>query len=163
MGTGKTAVGKRLASALGMRFYDSDGEIEKVTGMTISQAHRKYGEIRIKSEENLVIERVSKNRNCVIAMGGSFLPDEDRMEYLKKDFFVISLTARPDVIFERVKRRNSRSAIKKGDGMDQIVQMMERRNQIYRNADFQMDTSEMDFQQIVERILSIFRGEKKDE
>ena len=35
MGTGKTAVGKRLAGILNMDFYDSDQEIEKVTGMPI--------------------------------------------------------------------------------------------------------------------------------
>jgi shikimate kinase len=163
MGTGKTAIGKRLASALGMRFFDSDEEIEKVTGMSVSQVHRKYGEIRLKSEENLVIERISKNRNCVIAMGGNFLPDPDRLEYLKKDFFVISLTARPDVIYERVKRRNNRPAIKKGDNMERIVQMMEERGQLYQNADFQLDTSEMDFQQILEHILDCFRKKTKDE
>lgn len=35
MGTGKTAVGKRLAALLDKEFYDSDQEIEAVTGMTL--------------------------------------------------------------------------------------------------------------------------------
>jgi shikimate kinase len=163
MGTGKTAIGKRLASALGMRFFDSDEEIEKVTGMSIAQVYRKYGMIRLRSEENLVIERISKQNNCVIAMGGNFLPNVERLEYLKKDFFVISLTARPEVIYERVKRRNNRPTIKKGDTMDQIVQMMGERDKIYQNADFQLDTSEMDFQQIMDHILGYFRSKTKDE
>jgi shikimate kinase len=161
MGTGKTAIGRRLASALGMRFFDSDEEIEKVAGMPVSQVYRKYGEIRLRSEENLVIERIAKNRHCVVAMGGNFLPDKDRLEYLKRSFFVISLTARPEVIYERVKRRNNRPMIKKGDGMDQIVQMIQEREQIYRDADFQLDTSEMDFQQIVDRILGYVHNENK--
>jgi shikimate kinase len=163
MGTGKTAIGKRLASALGMRFFDSDEEIEKVTGMSIAQVYRKHGEIRLRSEENLVIERMAKHKSCVIAMGGNFLPDLERLEYLKKNFFVISLTARPEVIYERVKRRNNRPTIKKKDNMDHIVQMMEERDKIYRNADFQLDTSEMDFQQIIEHILGYFRDKTKDE
>ena len=34
MGSGKTAVGRRLASLLGKQFFDSDAEIEKRTGRT---------------------------------------------------------------------------------------------------------------------------------
>jgi shikimate kinase len=163
MGTGKTAIGKRLASVLGMKFFDSDAEIEKVTGMPIAQVYRRYGEIRLKSEERLAIKRIAQHRNCVIAMGGSFLPDPGNIEALKQEFIVISLTARPEIIYERIKRRNNRPMVKKEDSMDKIVNMMRERDFLYRNADFQLDTSEMNFQQITQNILNYINAGTKGE
>ena len=37
MGSGKTTIGRRLASALHMKFVDMDLYIEKKTGMTVSE------------------------------------------------------------------------------------------------------------------------------
>ena len=44
MGAGKTAVGRRLASSLGLPFLDSDAEIEAAAGMSIPQYFEHYGE-----------------------------------------------------------------------------------------------------------------------
>ena len=66
MGTGKTAVGKRLAAILGKSFYDTDQEVEAVTGMTISQLFNKYGEVRFRSEENLAIQRLMKKTTVLL-------------------------------------------------------------------------------------------------
>ena len=70
MGTGKTAVGKRLAAILKKEFYDTDQEVENVTGMTIYQLFNKHGEVRFRSEENLALQRLLQRENCVIATGG---------------------------------------------------------------------------------------------
>jgi shikimate kinase len=163
MGTGKTAIGKRLASALGMKFFDSDAEIEEVTGMSVAQVYRRYGEIRLKSEEHLAFKRIVRRRNCVIAMGGSFLPDPGNIEALKEEFIVISLTARPEIIYERVKRRNNRPMLKKEDNMEKIINMMWERDSLYQNADLQLDTSEMNFQQITDNILDYIHAGAKGE
>jgi shikimate kinase len=70
MGTGKTAIGKRLAQALGRPFIDTDKEIEKVTGMSIAQIFNKHGEIRFRSEEKIAIKKACASRSAVIATGG---------------------------------------------------------------------------------------------
>ena len=44
MGSGKTSVGRMLAKKLGLPFVDSDKEIEKSTGFTISDLFARYGE-----------------------------------------------------------------------------------------------------------------------
>ena len=44
MGAGKSTVGKQLAKALGRDFYDSDKEIEKRTGVSISWIFEMEGE-----------------------------------------------------------------------------------------------------------------------
>ena len=55
MGSGKTAVGKRLAALLGKQFFDSDAEIERRTGVDIRYIFEKEGEARFREREREVI------------------------------------------------------------------------------------------------------------
>jgi shikimate kinase len=159
MGTGKTAVGKRLAALLNREFFDSDNEVEKVTGMTISQLFNKYGEVRFRSEEKLVIRRLAEKENCIIATGGGVILDEENIKLLANNSVMICLTARPEIIMERVKKRNTRPLLKKGDLYTTIVQLMKEREELYQCADYCVDTSDQDFQEIIDKII-IFLKEK---
>lgn len=153
MGTGKTAVGKRLASILKKNFYDTDQEVEEVTGMTISELFNRCGEIRFRSEENLAIKRLAKHENSVIATGGGVILDEKNIELLSEKGIIICLTANPEIIYERVKRRNNRPLLKKGDLQERILELMEEREELYKCADFYIDTSDLDFQHVIDQIL----------
>jgi len=153
MGTGKTAVGKRLATILDKSFFDTDQEVEEVTGMPISQLFNKYGEVRFRSEENLAIQRLLKKDNCIIATGGGIVLNHENIDYLAQNGVVICLTARPEIIYERVKRRNNRPLLKKGNLQDTIIKLMKEREELYKRADYYIDTSELDFRDIIERII----------
>ncbi len=158
MGTGKTAVGKRLASILKKNFYDTDQEVEEVTGMTISELFNRCGEIRFRSEENLAINRLAKNENSVIATGGGIILDENNIAALAKTGIMICLTAKPEIIYERVKRRNNRPLLKKGDLYERILELMEEREDLYKCADFYIDTSDLDFQDVIDQILQFLEN-----
>jgi len=51
MGSGKTAVGRRVARALGLAFYDSEFEIERRAGMDIPFIFEKEGEASFRQRE----------------------------------------------------------------------------------------------------------------
>lgn len=154
MGTGKTAVGKRLATLLNKNFYDSDQEVEDVTGMSIPQLFARYGEIRFRSEENLAIQRLAQHDNCVIATGGGVVLNSDNLRLLSEKGIVICLSAKPEIIYQRVRRRNNRPLLKKGDLFQNILDLMKEREELYKSADFFLDTSEMDFQDIINKIMA---------
>lgn len=160
MGTGKTAVGKRLAALLDKEFYDSDQEIEAVTGMTIPQIFARYGEIRFRSEENLAIARLAQHDNCVISTGGGVTINPENMKLLREKGIIISLSAKPEIIYERVKRRNNRPLLKKDDLYQSIVTLMAEREKYYQDADFFLDTSDLDFQEIIARIIEFLDSQK---
>ena len=61
MGSGKTAVGKRLATLLGKQFFDSDAEIEKRTGVDIRYIFEKEGEPRFRERERDVIADLARS------------------------------------------------------------------------------------------------------
>jgi len=58
MGAGKSAVGRRLASRVGLPFVDSDSEIEKAAGMSIAQFFDRYGEAEFREGERRIIGRL---------------------------------------------------------------------------------------------------------
>ncbi|HQE24133.1 MAG TPA: shikimate kinase, partial [Syntrophomonadaceae bacterium] len=76
MGTGKSSVGTRLAERLNREFVDMDREIERLTGMTISQLFRRYGEVRFRSEEKLMAKKLAGQSDLVIATGGGIVLDQ---------------------------------------------------------------------------------------
>ncbi|QNB45506.1 shikimate kinase [Thermanaerosceptrum fracticalcis] len=163
MGTGKTAVGKRLAAVLNKEFYDTDQEVEAVTNMTIPQLFAKYGEVRFRSEEQLAIKRLSQKENCVIATGGSMVLDKENIEMLAEKGIIICLSAHPQVIYERVKRRNNRPLLKKGDLYETIVELMKQREELYKCADVHIDTSNLDFHEVIEKILAFLEKYESQE
>ena len=70
MGSGKTAVGKQLARMLGVHFYDSDAEIERVTGVDIPFIFEKEGEAKFRERECEVIDSLTQLNGIVLATGG---------------------------------------------------------------------------------------------
>lgn len=157
MGTGKTAVGKRLAALLNKEFYDTDQEVEAVTGMSIAQLYSRYGEVRFRSEEKLAVNRLAQRDDCVIATGGSVALERYNIDLLSEKGVLVCLSARPDIIYERVRRRNNRPILQKGDLYETILKLMAQREFIYKCADFYIDTSDMEFQDIINSIMAFLK------
>ncbi len=71
MGSGKSAVGQRLAEVLQVPFYDLDKEIEIETKKTVSEIFNEKGEIFFRKTENEVLLKLLEARkNYVLALGG---------------------------------------------------------------------------------------------
>ena len=82
-GAGKTTVGRILAEKLGMKFCDTDEEIEKIAGESPEKIIEKSGEERFREIETEVAESVSSLRGVVIATGGGTILREKNVEKLR--------------------------------------------------------------------------------
>lgn len=108
MGSGKTVVGRNLSRLLEWDFIDTDEEIERITGCTILQLFKKYGELRFRSEEELILKKLVKRDKLVLATGGSMDLENHNLELLKKDGYFVLLQADLDILQQRLSRKNSR-------------------------------------------------------
>lgn len=100
MGTGKTAVGRRLATMTGRTFVDLDAEIIAKHG-DISDMFAHGGEERFRAAEREVVAETAPKRNQVIATGGGTMLDQDNVvAFLGAEVF--TLTADPEEIHQRV-------------------------------------------------------------
>jgi len=75
MGSGKSTVGRLLAAQLAWRFADLDSEIERESGLSISQIFTQKGEAVFRDIEYECLARVlgsasEKNARLVLALGG---------------------------------------------------------------------------------------------
>ncbi len=155
MGTGKTAVGRRLARRLGWRFVDVDRVIEESTGKTIPQLFAERGEPVFRRLERRRIARLLTARHQVLATGGGAFLDPQTRARLKAAGPVICLTAQPRVILNRVGRRPAGRPLlaRAGDPLARIRVLLAQRARAYAQADTTIDTSDVSVDEAVARIL----------
>lgn len=153
MGVGKSTVGRRLASRMGLPFIDADEEIEHAAGMTIPEIFEKYGEAGFRDGERRVIARLLDEEPRVIATGGgAFMNDETRALILAKAV-AIWLDADLEILVERVSRREGRPLLKGRDPRTVLRELAEVRNPVYAQAPLHIRSGEGPHEQTVDRIL----------
>lgn len=158
MGTGKTAVGKRLARLLGWKFVDTDAEIEQLTGKSIPRIFAEDGEVRFRSEENLLCRRLAALSGQVIATGGGMVLNRDNIELLRQNGILIKLWAEPEVIIERVKAKQKRRPLLKGDVQERVHELLALRATAYDIAEFSVDTGKQGPDQSARIIYEYLQG-----
>ena len=70
MGSGKTTVGRILASRLGWAFIDTDTLVEERAGARIAEIFRTQGEDAFRELESMVIAELAPRGKIVVATGG---------------------------------------------------------------------------------------------
>ncbi|MDD2620444.1 MAG: shikimate kinase [Syntrophomonadaceae bacterium] len=158
MGTGKSSVGLKLSEKLKMKFVDMDREIEKVTGMSVSSLFRKFGEIRFRSEERLMAQKLSKQSNLVIATGGGVVLEDENIQQLRENGIMIWLQASPEDILARVNRKKgTRPLLKRDLKIEDIEDMLRAREHLYSCTNYRINTSNKDIYTIVNEIHKIIK------
>ena len=142
MGSGKTAVGRRLATLLGIEFIDSDAEIEKRTGVDVRYIFEKEGEVRFRERERDVIADLTALEGVVIATGGGVILDPANRERLAKTGTVVYLETTVDTLVRRTKSTKTRPLLMNDDPRAVLERMMLVRRPLYENtADLRIETT----------------------
>jgi shikimate kinase len=165
MGTGKNAIGKRLAQVLHLEFVDTDDIIERQEGITISEIFERFGEKHFRKLEKKVIKKVARTQRQIIATGGGVVLDGENIRYLKENGIIVCLWASAEVIGQRTEKGSSRPLLETADRERTITELLEYRKPFYeKSADYIIDTSDLTVREAVEKITKIFEktlsGEK---
>jgi shikimate kinase len=104
MGSGKTAVGRRVASRLDWPFVDADRRIEAAVGMPIADIFSTRGEVWFRrTEEATLRELLTAPPPGVLALGGGALESARTRDLLVRVAWVVWLRASVDVAWGRVR------------------------------------------------------------
>jgi len=148
MGAGKSSVGRRLASRLGINFVDADTEIETAAGMTIPEIFAKHGEGYFRSGEARVIARLLDGGPQVLATGGGSIMDQKTRDLIHIKGISIWLKADLDVLLKRTKRRNDRPLVEK------IKDLLPVREPVYALSDIIVQSRDEPHDTIVDEIIA---------
>jgi shikimate kinase len=153
MGVGKSTVGRRLASRLNLPFADADHEIESAAGMTVNEIFERFGEPYFRDGERRVIARLVDGKPRVIATGGgAFINDETRALILDQAL-AVWLDAPPEVLAERVRRRDTRPLLRNRDPLQVLTDLAAIRNPIYAQAPIRVSSDRAPHDSAVGHIL----------
>ena len=126
MGSGKTTVGRQLAMALGVSFYDLDWYIEMRYRRSVPQIFRESGEDGFRQLEHNMLHEVAEFENVVLSCGGGTPCYFDNMQYMNSLSETVYLKASPEVLAAHLKMaRVERPLIKNKSGEDLLAYIRE--------------------------------------
>jgi XRE family aerobic/anaerobic benzoate catabolism transcriptional regulator len=142
-GAGKTALGQLAAQALDVPFVELDREIERASGMELSEIFAVHGQAMFRRLERQCLETIAARfERVVIATGGSLVTEPATYDLLLSSCFVVWLSARPDEHMSRVLAQGDLRPMADGpQAMDDLKAILESRTALYAKADATVDTS----------------------
>jgi shikimate kinase len=158
MGAGKSAVGRRLAAALGWPFTDADWAIEAAAGTTIANIFEEIGEAAFRDRERQVIARLLRGERQVLALGGGAFIDPQTRALVRERAISIWLRADLDVLVKRTARRDDRPLLAGGDPRARLAALLDEREPIYAAADLVVDSGKGPLAEVVARVLAALAG-----
>lgn len=158
MGVGKSTVGALLADALGRGFVDTDLEVERAAGRSVSEIFEQQGEARFRVLERAAIEEAFERRpSAVIALGGGAIVQPEMLARLKDRGLIVYLSARPEALCDRIGDDGSRpllAGLSAEARVARLAALLEARRPFYEQADHSID-AEGDAAEVVRRICDV--------
>jgi shikimate kinase len=158
MGTGKSSVGRILATQLGFDFIDTDALIEERTGKSVADIFAQNGEAAFRQLERDLLKELSGRQEMVISTGGGLAASVENLSSLKETALVVCLWATPESIWERVRNQNHRPLLKDPDPLAKIRKLLAAREPFYRQADVLINTDVRSLKEVAQQVLHHFQA-----
>lgn len=136
MGAGKTTIGKLLASEMKLAMVDTDQEIEKKAGASISWIFDVEGEAGFRQREARALQEIScQQPKKVVATGGGIVLSEDNRLILKSTGICVYLLANPDYLLARIGKDKKRPLLLAPEGAESVLhRIVQERDPLYREV-----------------------------
>jgi shikimate kinase len=121
MGSGKTYLGKQLASKLGFLFVDVDSVIENTEGVTIAQLFDSQGETYFRKVESDRLKGLEKWDEVVISTGGGAPCFHDNMDWMNAHGITVYLQTDPNLLLNRLKSETENRPLLRGKTDEELL------------------------------------------
>jgi 3-dehydroquinate synthase len=161
MGTGKSAVGRIVATRLGREFLDSDELIEMQAGRSIPEIFEGEGEAYFRALEAQVCSALSVGGGQVVVTGGWTLGPAANRTAVEAGGLVICLHADVPTLVDRMGSSDGRPMLQdvaepvEGWRM-RLETLLAQRQPTYRSFPLQVDTSRLTPDQVADRVLVLW-------
>ncbi|MGD9108341.1 MAG: shikimate kinase AroK [Gammaproteobacteria bacterium] len=154
-GAGKSTIGRALAKALDLKFYDTDRIIEKRLGVDLSWIFDIEGEAGFRRRETEILDELSQLSDVIISTGGGtiLLPENRRL--LKDRGLVIYLKTTIKQQLQRTQRNKYNRPTLRVDNIEDCLKVFHNeRAPLYGEvADVSFSTNRRSYKVVVKEIL----------
>jgi shikimate kinase len=153
-GGGKSTVGRHLARTLGLKFLDTDVEIESRIGCPIRLFFERDGEASFRAIEREVVAEVTRRTDTVIATGGGVVLIEANRRALREHSTVVYLRSTPEDLFRRLRHDTHRPLLQVADPLRKLRDLFAERDPLYREtAHFVIETGRPSVHSLVNMVV----------
>ena len=143
MASGKSTVGKELASRLGWKFVDLDELVVHRSGLSISELFRRYGEGTFRQLESSALVSTIEMNQVVIATGGGAPCYNENIDVLSANGTSVFLKGAVDILVKRIHADTSVRPIVSAKNDEDlrafIIEHLKGRMLYYEQADVTID------------------------
>jgi len=156
MGVGKSTVGKRLASLMGLEFLDLDVMFECKYKLSIQAFFQKYGETLFRQFEQEVLKSTFGMTNVVVSTGGGTPCYGSSMDDMCRHGLTIYLHMPPAALVSRLVGAKRQRPLLEGKTEDELSEYvsckLNERLPYYTRAHLHVDALSLDVGSLVEKI-----------
>lgn len=158
MGAGKTAVGRALATRLGVPFLDSDAEIEAAANLTIPEIFARDGEAFFREKEAQVIQRLLAGPPAILSTGGGAYLSEHNRRQITAQGVALWIEADLELLWQRVRHKNTRPLLRTADPKATLQALFEARTDTYALADLRVLADETySIEDMVDQVIIVLK------
>ncbi|UII21759.1 shikimate kinase [Fulvivirga ligni] len=153
-GSGKTTVGKQLASELNLPFIDMDEEIVSREGKSVADIFAEYGEEHFRSLEHQVLaELLSLVDGMVVATGGGAPCFHNNMDLINEKGISVFINETVEEIVARMDRYEleKRPKLASSDVVSTLKELHLKRKDYYNKAHLEWNAKES-ISELIKRI-----------
>ena len=161
VGSGKSTIGRQLATEVKLDFFDSDREIEDRCGVEIDWIFDLEGEQGFRDREQLILNELANRQGIVLATGGGAILNADNRRLLSSRGKVVYLQASIQQQLARTAKDKKRPMLQVDDRESQLKKLMEERESLYTEiADITIETSGTTVRNVVQKITDMLMEER---
>lgn len=140
MASGKTTVGRIVASRVGWRFHDLDQMISQAAGRSVARIFADEGEEGFRRRESEALRAATRLNGAVIATGGGAACNEDSLSLMLASGTVVALLVTADEVLRRAGSSSGRPLLDAGNTGPGAAELLARRESFYARAHHRIDT-----------------------
>ena len=159
-GTGKTAVGEKLAQILAWPLLQLDDMIVGHAGCSIPEIVEESGWDYFRDLESQVVVEAAKKDSCIIDTGGGVILRQQNVDHLKQNGLLFWLKADPDTIISRIKDDANRPSLTGNKSfIEEVQEILQQRTPLYQHAqDITIETAGRTIDSIADEIVEEYNN-----
>jgi shikimate kinase len=156
MGSGKSILGKLLASRLSLHLIDLDDLIVERAGKSIPDIFQDEGELAFRAlESEMLVQALQSAHDMVVATGGGAILSPENRVLMQTHGKVVWLDAPAEVLANRITGDANRPLLNDVDPLEKMKVLTQQRNPLYAElADLRVDTHVLSDQEAVDTIAA---------